>query len=135
MLAERPLGALPSQATILERPGTNPHSCCLTSVGKFRRIRRLENPGHTRNGETNLEEGAVPEEAVSIHLTGDQALVLFDWITRFDETGDPTFVDQAEQTLLWIIEGSLEKALVAPFAANYLELVAQARDRVRDPEA
>lgn len=75
----------------------------------------------------------MPEEAVTIQLTGDQALVLFDWIGRFNENGDGTFLDQAEQKVLWIIEGRLEKSLVAPFG-QYDELLSQARDRVRDSE-
>jgi hypothetical protein len=74
------------------------------------------------------------EDAVTIHLTGDEALVLHDWIGRFNENGDSTFQDQAEQRVLWIIEGRLEKALVAPFAGNYGELLSQARDRVRPSE-
>jgi prepilin signal peptidase PulO-like enzyme (type II secretory pathway) len=76
----------------------------------------------------------MPEEAVTIQLTGDEALVLFDWIGKFNENGDGAFRDQAEQKVLWIIEGRLEKVMVAPFAGNYVELLARARDRVRDSE-
>ena len=74
------------------------------------------------------------EDAVTIQLTGDEALVLHDWIGRFNENGDSTFHDQAEQRTLWTIEGRLEKVLVAPFASNYRELLSEARYRVRDSE-
>jgi prepilin signal peptidase PulO-like enzyme (type II secretory pathway) len=80
------------------------------------------------------ERASMPEQAVTVQLTGDEALVLFDWIGRFNENGDGAFRDQAEQRVLWDIEARLEKALVAPFAASYGELLAQARDRVRDSE-
>lgn len=75
----------------------------------------------------------MPEAAVTLHLTGDEALVLFDWIRRFNESGDGTLHDQAEQRVLWDIEAMLEKSLVAPFG-SYIDLLAQARDRVRDSE-
>ena len=75
----------------------------------------------------------MPEDSVTIQLSGDEALVLFDWIGRFNENGDATFRDQAEERVLWNIEAMLEKSLVAPFG-DYLDLLAQARDRVRDSE-
>jgi hypothetical protein len=78
--------------------------------------------------------GSSREDAVTIQLSGDEALVLFDWIGRFNENGESTFHDQAEERVLWIIEGSLEKVLVAPFAGNYRELLSQARDRLRYSE-
>jgi hypothetical protein len=75
----------------------------------------------------------MPKEPVTIQLTGDEALVLFDWIGRFNEDGDGTFRDQAEQRVLWNIEARLEKSLVSPFD-DYHDLLARARDRVRDSE-
>lgn len=82
-----------------------------------------------------MQRGGVSrEDAVTIQLTGDEALVLLDWVGRFNENGDGTFLDHAEQRVLWRVEGSLEQVLVAPFAGNYLELLSQARDRVRSSE-
>ena len=75
----------------------------------------------------------MPEDAVALQLSGDEALVLFDWIGRFNENGDGTFRDQAEQRVLWNIEARLERSLVAPFG-DYSVLLAEARDRVRDSE-
>jgi hypothetical protein len=74
----------------------------------------------------------VTEDSVSIELTGDEALVLYAWLVRFDGTGDASFADQAEQRVLWDVHAMLESSLVAPFDAAYLELVAKARARVRD---
>ena len=70
---------------------------------------------------------------VTIELTGDQALVLFDWIRRFNEQEREDFEDQAEERVLWDIETMLEKALVEPFAQDYDQLLTAARATDRDP--
>ena len=71
---------------------------------------------------------------VTINLTGDQALVLFEWITRFNNRETPeTFEDQSEERVLWDIEAMLEKALAEPFDRDYDRLLALARANVRDP--
>jgi hypothetical protein len=74
----------------------------------------------------------MPEESIPIELTGDEALVLYAWLVRWDKSGDPTFADQAEQRVLWNLHATLESELVAPFDAAYDELVAAARANVRD---
>ena len=71
-------------------------------------------------------------EVVSIEIGHDAAVVLFDWIARFNETGISTFVDQAEQRVLWDLECDLEARLTEPFAADYASRVAAARAAVRD---
>jgi hypothetical protein len=64
---------------------------------------------------------------VNIELTGDQALVLFDWLTENEEK---VRAGEAERRVLWAIEAALEQALVEPFAGDYRELVARARARI-----
>ena len=71
-------------------------------------------------------------ERVQIDLTGDEALVLFEWVSRFNKREDVEFEDQAEQRVLWDVEASLEAALVEPFRSEYVQLLAAARARVRD---
>ena len=73
------------------------------------------------------------KKPVTIELTGDQALVLFEWIKRFNEQEDEDFEDQAEERVLWDIEAILEKALVEPFEQDYDRLLVEARATVRDP--
>jgi hypothetical protein len=73
------------------------------------------------------------QEAVTLSLSGDEALVLYEWITRFNKRDDVSFVDQAEQRVLWDIEARLESALSQPFSGDYDALLARARDCVRDP--
>jgi hypothetical protein len=73
-------------------------------------------------------------DAVAIHLTADEALVLFAWLSEFNDSGDATFSDQAEQRVLWDIEAVLERNLAAPLDPEYDRLLAEAQSRVRDAE-
>ncbi|MCK6515667.1 hypothetical protein L6R46_11515 [Myxococcota bacterium] len=72
------------------------------------------------------------KKAVAIELTGDQALVLFEWIRRFNEGDAKDLEDQAEERVLWDIAAMLEKELVEPLAQDYDRLLAEARAAVRD---
>ena len=69
---------------------------------------------------------------VKIEFTSDAALVLYDWLTRFNQRTETGFVDQAEERVLFDLEALLEKALVAPLQSDYAALLAQARLHVRD---
>jgi len=67
---------------------------------------------------------------ITLDLTRDQALVFFDWLTRESESDGPSVGHQAEQDVLWVLEGQLEKSLVEPLKADYTELVQRARARL-----
>lgn len=69
-------------------------------------------------------------EPVRIELDEDQALVLFDWLHRLNDSKAAVVAHQAEQRVLWDIKCDLESVLVAPFEAKYKELLAQARNCV-----
>jgi hypothetical protein len=72
---------------------------------------------------------------ITIKLTKDEALVLFEFLSRFNENDNKEiFQDQAEEKALWIIEGQLEKILVEPFMSNYQDIIQEARNRIRDME-
>jgi hypothetical protein len=71
---------------------------------------------------------------VSIELTADEALVLFDWLARFNQGDKSTFEDTAEQRVLFDLESKLESSLALPFEPNYKGLLADARNRLRDAE-
>jgi hypothetical protein len=67
----------------------------------------------------------------------DEALVLFEWLSRTDElTSDfgDLVEDQAEQRALWNLTCLLERVLIEPFQPEYQELVEQARSRFRDED-
>jgi hypothetical protein len=71
-------------------------------------------------------------EPVTVELTGDEALILFEFLSRFSDTDTLSLEDQAEARALWNLLCLLQKQLVEPFRANYQELLRQARDRLRD---
>lgn len=72
---------------------------------------------------------------VSIGLSRDQALVLFEWLARTGAGEQPAaFEDQAEQRVLWDLEAALEAVLAEPFKSDYRDRLEAARGRVRDEE-
>ncbi len=74
-------------------------------------------------------------DKVTIELTKDEALVLFDFLARFNDTyHENIFEDQAEQRVLWNIEAILERNLAEPFMPNYSDMVKQARNNIRDEQ-
>lgn len=74
------------------------------------------------------------QSPVTLELTGDTALVLFELLARLDsaEVLVPLFEHKAEQRALWDLEALLGKSLVEPLAPNYEELLAAARERLAD---
>jgi hypothetical protein len=70
---------------------------------------------------------------VHLELTGDEALVLFEFLARFDNESTLQIQDQAEERALWNLHCLLQKQLVEIFHADYQALVLAARDRLRDP--
>jgi len=67
---------------------------------------------------------------ISLTLSHAEALVLFEWLARNDESQAIPIEHSSEQTVLWLLEGQLEKALSEPFATNYEEIIEKARDEV-----
>jgi hypothetical protein len=72
-------------------------------------------------------------DSVHLELTGDEALVLFEFLARFDDDSSLTIQDQAEERALWNLHCLLQKQLVEVFHPEYKALLAAARDRLRDP--
>lgn len=71
-------------------------------------------------------------ETIKIELNSDEALILFEFLSRYSETDTLTIEDQAEQRILWNLCCDLEKLLVERFSENYRELLETARSRIRD---
>jgi hypothetical protein len=80
-------------------------------------------------------EGAEVSQKVQIELTGDEALVLFDLLSRYSDSESLVIEDQAEQRALWNLFGVLEKQLAEPLRLEYVELLQRARERLRDKPA
>lgn len=69
---------------------------------------------------------------MQIQLTPDDALVLFEWLSRRDEDDalEPTIEHWSEQLVLWSVLAQLEKTLAEPFDPSYKELLNEARERL-----
>lgn len=72
------------------------------------------------------------DSSLSLSLSRDHALVLFDWLSRFNESRRAAFEDQAEERVLWDLQATLESILPEPLSSHYDQLLAAARERVRD---
>lgn len=69
--------------------------------------------------------------AVTLELDDDEALVLFEWLVRTDESPSPPPVNhEAERLVLWALEGRLEKQLRQQFSPDYKKLLDAARKRL-----
>lgn len=68
---------------------------------------------------------------ISINLSNEEALVLLDWVTRFNED-ENTFQDQAEERVLFDLESVLEKEVSETFNDDYRTVLEKAREKVRD---
>ena len=74
------------------------------------------------------------DSKIHLELSPEEALVFFEWLSRFNQAEDANFADQAEQRVLWDIEARLESILVESFEPDYDEKLARARASVRDSD-
>ncbi len=72
------------------------------------------------------------DDKFCISLSRSEALVLFDLLTRYSETGRIEIRDQAEQRVLWDVCCLLESGLNEPLHPDYEARLQQAREKVRD---
>ena len=74
------------------------------------------------------------DDEVTIILTRDEAIVLFEFLSRYSEVPHELRIgDQAEQRVLWDMQANLESTLHEPINnSNYEQRVARARAAVRD---
>jgi hypothetical protein len=70
-------------------------------------------------------------EQISLELSKDEALVLFEFLSRFSEQEKLQIEDQAEARVLWDLQASLETRLIEPLKSDYMELLTEARERHR----
>jgi len=63
-------------------------------------------------------------------LTKDEALILGDILHRISEN-EELFPDIVERQVLWAVEAQLDKVLVEPFMQNYVDLLDEAKNRIR----
>ena len=66
----------------------------------------------------------------TLNITEDEALVLFEFFHRFDETDKLEFTHPAEYIVLMKIAGQIDKTTPAMFDPNYESLLQNARNRL-----
>jgi hypothetical protein len=71
---------------------------------------------------------------VTLRLSAPEALVLFEFLTRYSDEDRLEIVDQAEQRALWNLQSSLEPLMHSINNPRYEEKVANARAALRDSE-
>jgi hypothetical protein len=69
-------------------------------------------------------------ENITITLSPDEALVLFEFFARFEDNDEFRLRHNAEFLAFSRISGQLDKALITPFQSAYPELLKAAQDRV-----
>lgn len=73
-----------------------------------------------------------PEHTVTIELSADEAIVLFEYLTRTDESGDYRPKPGGEVAALWRLEGALEKKVDLLFSPEYGDALDAARARLAE---
>jgi hypothetical protein len=68
----------------------------------------------------------------TVTLNEDEALVLFEYFERFDETDDLSFRHAAEYIALQRLAGRICKTTSAMFKPEYERLLAESRSRLAD---
>ena len=74
------------------------------------------------------------QEKIAFEISRDEALVLFEFLSRFSEKGALSIEDTAEERVLWNLVAILEKSLPEPFRADYIEILESARASLRDKQ-
>jgi len=69
---------------------------------------------------------------ISIDLSEDAAVVFFDFLTRFSNSGSLEIQDQAEERVLWYLQCELETRDLKPDEPDGKKAIAAARQKVRD---
>lgn len=70
------------------------------------------------------------DHPLPLALSADEALVLFELLTRYEQQKRLAVDDPAEDVVLTRLLGALERHLVAPLDPGYAGLLAAARARV-----
>ena len=68
---------------------------------------------------------------LTVSLSHDEALVLYEWLSRAGADGDLPAAAPEDLLVLWRVEGQLERQLTEPLLPGYPAAVEAARARVR----
>lgn len=88
------------------------------------------NTGDYRDMEAKNEN-----KSVTIKFSEEEALVLLEWLHKFNEEERPTLIqDQSEERILFDLEAELETVVSITFDIDYEEALSKARQKIRDVE-
>ena len=80
-------------------------------------------------------ESSKENNRICLNLSNDEALILLDWLSRFNECEHNSFFeDQAEERVLFDLEAILEKNMTEILDKDYRDKFLKAREQIRDPE-
>ena len=68
---------------------------------------------------------------IVVSLSQGEALVLFEFLSRFDETNVLDIIDQSEEFVLIRVLNILRLQLAEPFSDDYLKILEKARSELR----
>ncbi|WP_044617852.1 hypothetical protein [Gynuella sunshinyii] len=71
-------------------------------------------------------------EDIATKLTKDDALVLFEFLSRFFDEDKLSIADQPEQRALWNFTCIVERVLAEPFSENWSYIVSETSERLRN---
>jgi hypothetical protein len=75
------------------------------------------------------------DKYVSINLSNDEAIVLLEWLTKFNQQEhSSSFEDPAEKRVLFDLETNIENQVSDTFKKDYNNILSKARERIRDKE-
>ena len=75
----------------------------------------------------------MPDKPVTVNLPADEAIVLFELLSRNAQKSELQIEGEAERIVLADLLWFLERELAAPFDPNYREILAEARRRLGRP--
>jgi hypothetical protein len=70
-------------------------------------------------------------ESIKIEITNNEALVLFEIVSRYSDTDKLTIEHPAEQQALFNLACALEKLMPQPFEADYKKTLESARQALQ----
>jgi hypothetical protein len=76
------------------------------------------------------------QRSVSLELTYDEALVLFEWMHRHEDENysGQFFLDKAERVAVYSLTASLEPLIDEVFSSNYGDVIEAAKTRLAHEE-
>lgn len=73
------------------------------------------------------------DASISVQFSSDEALVFFEWLQYFNKLERSDLIqDQSETRVLFDLESELETILVETFSPDYLRILQESREKVRD---